>query len=129
LRARKGLEAAASVLWLTVQRLEVRVPEDFDGALKAAVGQRAGGLFMPGHPLVTNRPRVVADLALKYRLPTDSEGSQSDRLPMEQLTKCRRGLLPNGVTQHARVARTVGHPCEPCYSQARRMPPQLMRNV
>jgi hypothetical protein len=65
----------------------VRVPEDFDGALKAAVGQRAGALFMPGHPLVTNRPRVVADLALKYRLPTDSEGSQSDRLPMEQLTK------------------------------------------
>ena len=25
---------------------------------------------MPGDPLVTNRPRAVADLALKYRLPT-----------------------------------------------------------
>ena len=25
---------------------------------------------MPGDPLVTNRPRVIADLALKYRLPT-----------------------------------------------------------
>jgi putative tryptophan/tyrosine transport system substrate-binding protein len=32
--------------------------------------QRAGALFVPGDPLVTNRPKVVADLALKYRLPT-----------------------------------------------------------
>jgi putative ABC transport system substrate-binding protein len=60
----KGLEAAAPVLRLTLQRLEVRVPEDFEGALKAAVGQRAGALFVPGDPLVTNRPRVLADLAL-----------------------------------------------------------------
>ena len=37
--------------------------------MKTAVGQRAGALFVPGDP-VTNRPRVVADLALKYRLPT-----------------------------------------------------------
>jgi ABC-type uncharacterized transport system substrate-binding protein len=66
----RGLEAAAPQLGLKLQRLEVRVPEDFEGALKAAVGQRAGALFVPGDPLVTNRPRVVADLALKYRLPT-----------------------------------------------------------
>src|SRR5262245_10927140 len=66
----RGLEAAAPLLRLKLQRLEVRVPEDFEGALKAAIGQRAGALFVPGDPLVTNRPRVVADLALKYRLPT-----------------------------------------------------------
>ena len=65
-----GLEAAAPLLRLKLQRLEVRVPEDFEGALKAAVGQRAGALFVPGDPLVTNRPRVLADLALRYRLPT-----------------------------------------------------------
>jgi putative ABC transport system substrate-binding protein len=66
----RGLEAAAPLLRLKLQRLEVRGPEDFEGALKAAIGQRAGALFVPGDPLVTNRPRVVADLALKYRLPT-----------------------------------------------------------
>jgi putative ABC transport system substrate-binding protein len=66
----RGLEAAAPLLRLKLQRLEVRVPEDFEGALKAAIGQRAGALFVLGDPLVTNRPRVVADLALKYRLPT-----------------------------------------------------------
>ena len=37
----KGLEAAAPVLRLTLQRLEVRVPEDFEGALKAAVSGSA----------------------------------------------------------------------------------------
>jgi ABC-type uncharacterized transport system substrate-binding protein len=66
----KALEAAAPLLGLQLQRLEVRIPEDFDGALQAAIRQRAGALFVPGDPLVTNRPKVVADLALKYRLPT-----------------------------------------------------------
>jgi putative ABC transport system substrate-binding protein len=65
----KELEAAAPALRLKLQRLEVRVPADFEGALEAAVRQRAGALIAPGDPLVANRPRMVADLALKYRLP------------------------------------------------------------
>jgi putative tryptophan/tyrosine transport system substrate-binding protein len=48
----------------------VRLPEDFEGALQAAIRRRAGALFVPGDPLVTNRPRAVADLALRYGLPT-----------------------------------------------------------
>ncbi len=66
----RALETSAPQLGVQLQRLEVRVPEDFEGALQAAVRQRAGALFVPGDPLVTNRPKVVADLALKYRLPT-----------------------------------------------------------
>jgi putative ABC transport system substrate-binding protein len=66
----KELEAAAQTMGVAIQRLEVRVPEDFESALEAATRQRAGALFVPGDPLVTNRPRMVADLALKYRLPT-----------------------------------------------------------
>ena len=66
----KELEAAAPTLGVKLLRLEVRVPEDFEGAFETAIRQRAGALFMPGDPLVTNRPRVIADLALKYRLPT-----------------------------------------------------------
>jgi putative ABC transport system substrate-binding protein len=66
----RALEAAAPLLGLELQRLEVRAPEDFESALQAAIRRRAGALFVPGDPLVTNRPRVVADLALKYRLPT-----------------------------------------------------------
>jgi putative tryptophan/tyrosine transport system substrate-binding protein len=66
----RALEAAAPLLGLELQRLEVRAPEDFESALQTAIRRRAGALFVPGDPLVTNRPRVVADLALKYRLPT-----------------------------------------------------------
>lgn len=66
----RELEAAAPALGLTLQRLEVRVPKDLDGAFEAAIKQRAGALIAPGDPLVANRPKMVADLALKYRLPT-----------------------------------------------------------
>jgi putative ABC transport system substrate-binding protein len=66
----KALEAAAPAMGVELQRLEVRVPEDFEGALQAATRQRADALFVPGDPLVTNRPNILADLALKYRLPT-----------------------------------------------------------
>jgi putative ABC transport system substrate-binding protein len=72
----KDLEAAAQTMGVGLQRLEVRVPEDFEGAFEAATRQRAGALIAPGDPLVTNRPRMVADLALKYRLPTMGENKE-----------------------------------------------------
>jgi putative ABC transport system substrate-binding protein len=72
----KELEAAAPALHLKLQRLEVRVPSDFEGAFEAATRQRAGALIAPGDPLVTNRPKMVADLALKYRLPTIMENKE-----------------------------------------------------
>ena len=65
----KELEAAAPTLGLKLQRLEVRVPGDFEGAFKSAISQRAGALMAPGDPLTANNRKVVADLALKYRLP------------------------------------------------------------
>jgi putative tryptophan/tyrosine transport system substrate-binding protein len=66
----KELEAAAPTLGVTLHRLEVRVPGELEGAFAAATRQRAGALIAPGDPLVANRPRMVADLAIKYRLPT-----------------------------------------------------------
>jgi ABC-type uncharacterized transport system substrate-binding protein len=72
----KELEAAASTLGLTLQRLEVRIPEDFEGAFQAAIRQRAGALIAPGDPLVANRPKMVADLALKYRLPAITDNKE-----------------------------------------------------
>jgi len=69
----KELEAAAPTLGLEVQRVEVRVPEDFEAAFEAATREQAGALIAPGDPLTANRPKVVADLALKYRLPAMME--------------------------------------------------------
>lgn len=65
----KELEIAAPPLGLELLRLEVRVPEDFDSAFEAAIRRHAEALFVPNDPLFLNRPRMVADLALKYRLP------------------------------------------------------------
>src|SRR5262249_23489407 len=59
-----------------LRRLEVRVPEDFEGAFQTAVRHRAGALIAPGDPLVTNRPKIFAELALKYRLPTMGENKE-----------------------------------------------------
>ena len=72
----RELEAVGPALGLTMQRLEVRVPADFEGALEAATRQRAGALIAPGDPLVANRPKMVADLALKYRLPSLMENRE-----------------------------------------------------
>ena len=66
----KVLEATAPKLGVELRRLEVRVPEEFESALQRATSEQAQALFVPGDPLVTNRPKMVADLALKYRLPT-----------------------------------------------------------
>ena len=72
----KELEAAAPAAGVKIQRLEVLVPGDFDGAFKAATRQRAGGLLVPGDPLTANRFKMIADLALKYRLPTTADGKE-----------------------------------------------------
>jgi putative ABC transport system substrate-binding protein len=69
----KELEGAAPTLGVQIQRVEVRVPEDFAGAFSAATEQQAGALIAPGDPLTTNRPAMVADLSLKHRLPAMME--------------------------------------------------------
>jgi len=69
----KEFEAAAQPLAIELQRLEVKVPEDFEGAFEAATGQRAEALIMPGDPLTTNRPRMLAELAVRHRLPAMME--------------------------------------------------------
>ena len=72
----KELEAAAPTLGVKLQRVEVRVPGDLDGAFKTATKQRASALIAPGDPLTANRFKVVADLALKYRLPTTADSKE-----------------------------------------------------
>jgi len=66
----RQLEAVAPTLRVKPQRVEVRVPGDFEGAFETATKQRTGALIAPNEPLFVNRPKTIADLALKYRLPT-----------------------------------------------------------
>ena len=97
----KDLEAAAQTMGVGLQRLEVRVPEDFEGAFEAATRQRAGALVAPGDPLVTNRPRMFADLALKYRLPTIVENKEM------AIAGALLSLGPNIVDSYRRSATHV----------------------
>ena len=96
----KELEAAAPALGVELHRVEVRVPEDFEAAFQGAIKQRAGTLIVPGDPLVTNRPRTVTDLALKYRLPTMFENKEFAEVG---------GLLSLGVNLVDSYRRAASH--------------------
>jgi putative ABC transport system substrate-binding protein len=69
----KETEGAAPPLGLELRRVEARVPQDLEGAFEGAARQQAGALVMPGDPLTSNRLKMVADLALKYRLPATTD--------------------------------------------------------
>ena len=65
----RAAEAAAGVLRAQLQPLEARRPEDFDGAFRSAVRQRAGALLILTSPVFNSARRQIADLAAKHRLP------------------------------------------------------------
>jgi putative ABC transport system substrate-binding protein len=62
-------EAAAHMLALRVQSLEVRGPDDFEKALPAALSGGAGALFLIDDPLVFTARLRIANFATMNRLP------------------------------------------------------------
>ncbi len=68
-RVVREMEAAARVLGVQLQPLEIRAPEDIDRAFEAAIRGRASALNVVDDPLVfAHRARILA-LAAKSRLP------------------------------------------------------------
>jgi putative ABC transport system substrate-binding protein len=65
----KETEGAARSLGLKIQALEVRSPDDFDGAFQAATSGRAQALLPLGDPLMNSQLRRILDFAAKNRLP------------------------------------------------------------
>jgi len=64
-----GMEAAAKVLGLKLQSLEVRSRDDFDSAFARAKRDGAQALITQPGPLVNTAQRQVLDFAAKNRLP------------------------------------------------------------
>jgi putative ABC transport system substrate-binding protein len=64
---RQAVEAAAAELSLKVTVSEVRVRDDIERALQSADSQ--GGLLALSSPFIGANTKLLADLALKYRLP------------------------------------------------------------
>jgi putative ABC transport system substrate-binding protein len=56
-------------LGMRLQSLEVRTPNEFESAFKAAVRERAGAIFTLRSPLIVFQRKRIAELALKARLP------------------------------------------------------------
>jgi putative ABC transport system substrate-binding protein len=66
----KETVGAARILGIELQSLEVRAPDDFDGALEAATGQHAAALITVEDPLTNSHRVKIAEFAAGKRLPT-----------------------------------------------------------
>ncbi|MBI3029497.1 MAG: ABC transporter substrate-binding protein [Candidatus Rokubacteria bacterium] len=64
----RELQAAARVVGVQLQLLEVRGPDDFDSAFAAMKREGAGALIVQASPLSVAHPKVIAELAAKHRL-------------------------------------------------------------
>ena len=73
----KDYEAAAHALKMQLLFLEVRGPNpDYEAAFQAATKGRASAIISVTGPLAASYPKRIADLAIKYRLPSMHEGRQ-----------------------------------------------------
>jgi ABC-type uncharacterized transport system substrate-binding protein len=62
-------ETAGRALTLQLYSADVTGPNDFEGAFKAAIKNRAQALMVLRNPLIVNNRTKIADLAVKSRLP------------------------------------------------------------
>jgi ABC-type uncharacterized transport system substrate-binding protein len=68
--ALKETEAAANHLGIRTQILEVRNGDEFEGAVKTAIKERAQALILLPDNLFIRQPSLMIDLVTKNRLPT-----------------------------------------------------------
>jgi putative tryptophan/tyrosine transport system substrate-binding protein len=61
---------AAAILGVPIQALDVRGPEDFDGAFDAAISERADAMIIVVDPFMLQYRARIADIAARSRLPT-----------------------------------------------------------
>jgi putative ABC transport system substrate-binding protein len=71
----KQVQAAAKVLGVKLQAIEVRSPSDFRNAFKAATRESAGALLVLQSAVTNTGRKPIADLATKNSLPTMWEES------------------------------------------------------
>jgi len=66
----KQVESAAQTLRLQLQSLAVGNTAEFEGAFASAVRENAGGMLVLSTPLYIAEAKRLAELALKYKLPS-----------------------------------------------------------
>jgi len=73
----KATEAAAQVMGVRLQVLRIVEPADLAGAFQAASQGHAGAVIILANPFFSVHAARVAELALKYRLPTIGSTAQA----------------------------------------------------
>lgn len=65
----RQVRAVGEALRLKVQVLEVRSPDDFEGALAAIARERTEAIILPPEPLIRSQRKRIAEFAAQRRLP------------------------------------------------------------
>ncbi len=65
-----SMQAAGRLAGLEVVPVDARVPADIDAAFELLAKERVGAVKVPSDRFFLTRPQQLADLALKYRLPS-----------------------------------------------------------
>jgi putative tryptophan/tyrosine transport system substrate-binding protein len=65
----KETQAAAQVLKLQIQSLEIRNPGDIEPAFETAIRSKTGAILVTQSPPITTYPKRIIDIAVKRRLP------------------------------------------------------------
>jgi putative ABC transport system substrate-binding protein len=65
----KETQAAAQVLKLQIQSLEIRNPGDIEPAFETAIRSKTGAMLVTQSPPITTYPKRIIDIAVKRRLP------------------------------------------------------------
>jgi len=70
LRHKYGWRAAFSAAGLEIQSIEMRTSDNYNAAFATATERRADALYINAHALHTKNRQLIADFALKSRLPS-----------------------------------------------------------
>jgi putative tryptophan/tyrosine transport system substrate-binding protein len=73
----RAIEAAAVRLGVTLESVEVRRFDDFDGAFAGMTRSRVGGVIVFPDPLTVKHRQRIAELATQHRLPTAYQDRES----------------------------------------------------
>jgi putative ABC transport system substrate-binding protein len=73
----QAIEDAAPKLGVSIQSVEVRRLEDFEGAFASMTRSRVNGVIVFPDPLTVKYPQQIADLATRHRLPTAYQDRES----------------------------------------------------
>lgn len=65
----RELEEPARTMGITLRRVDVRSPEDFEGAFSTIASERADAIFVTASPLTNAHAKQVVQLAARTRLP------------------------------------------------------------